>query len=50
MSKDIFKHHKKQIKKQDEKYPLMDYFLTNKSIEECSNESQRQIKELLEEK
>ena len=50
MSKNIFEYHKKQIKKQNRKYPLMDYFLTDKPIDECSDECQRQVKELLEEK
>lgn len=50
MSKDIFEHHKEQIEKTNKKYPLMEYFLSNKPINECSDECQRQVKELLEEK
>ena len=55
--KNLFKHHQKQIKKQNKKYPqqikkqnkkypLMEYFLSNKPLEECSAECQRQVKEL----
>ena len=43
--KNLFKHHQKQIKKQNKKYPLMEYFLSNKPLEECSAECQRQVKE-----
>ena len=45
MSKNLFKDHQKQIKKQNKKYPLMEYFLYNKPLEECSAECQRQVKE-----
>ena len=41
--KDIFEYHKKQIKKQYKKYPLMEYFLSNKPIKECSKECQEQV-------
>ena len=44
--KDIFEHHKKKINKQNKKYPLMEYFLSNKPIEECSKECQEQVKSI----
>mgnify|MGYP003152880091 CR=1 FL=1 len=44
--KDIIKHHHNQIKKQNKKYPMMEYFLDQKPLSECSEECQRQVKEL----
>ena len=38
--------HKRRIEKEDKKYPLMEYFLSNKSLDDCSKECQRQVKEL----
>jgi hypothetical protein len=46
MSKDIFEKNKNKIKKQNEKYPLMEYFFSNKPLEECSRECQKQIEQL----
>jgi len=42
--KDIFEYHKKKINKQDKKYPLMEYFLSNKPIEKCSTQCQEHFK------
>tara|TARA_R100000700_G_scaffold19311_1_gene25947 strand:- start:376 stop:534 length:159 start_codon:yes stop_codon:yes gene_type:complete len=44
--KDIFKYHKKQIEKRNKKYPLMEYFIDQKPIEECSKECQEQVKSI----
>ncbi len=44
--KDIANKHKRRIEKEDKKYPLMEYFLSNKSLDDCSKECQRQVKEL----
>jgi len=44
--KNIFEYHKKKIDKQDKKYPLMEYFLSNKPIEKCSKECQEQAKSI----
>jgi hypothetical protein len=46
MSKDIFEENKNKIKKQNEKYPLMEYFFSNKPLEECSRECQKQFEQL----
>jgi hypothetical protein len=46
MSKDIFEKNKNKIKKQNEKYPLMEYFFSNKPLEECSRECQKQFEQL----
>ena len=43
---DIANKHKRRIEKEDKKYPLMEYFLSNKSLDDCSKECQRQVKEL----
>ena len=45
MSKDIFEENKNKIKKQNEKYPLMEYFFSNKPLEECSRECQKQYRQ-----
>ena len=44
--KNIFKYQKKKIKKQNKKYPLMEYFLSNEPIKECSKECQEQVKSI----
>ena len=44
--KDVFKHHQNKIKKQDKKYPLMEYFLSDKPLEDCSKECQKAVEEL----
>lgn len=41
-----YKKHKDNIKKQDKKYPLVAYFLSNKSIKDCSKECKKQLQEL----
>ena len=43
---DIANKHKRRIEKNNKKYPLMEYFLFNKSLDDCSKECQRQVKEL----
>ena len=35
-----------EIKKQNNKFPLMEYFLSGKPLEECSVECQKQLNEL----
>ena len=42
----VFKKHQDKIKKQNNKYPLMEYFLSGKPTEECSVECQKQLNEL----
>ena len=42
----VFKKHQNEIKKQNNKYPLMEYFLSDKPLEECSVECQKQLNEL----
>ena len=44
--KDIFEYHKKQIEKRNKKYPLMEYFIDKKPLEECSKECQEQVKNI----
>jgi hypothetical protein len=44
--KDVFKHHQNKIKRQDKKYSLMEYFLSDKPLEDCSEECQKAIQEL----
>ena len=44
--KDVFEKNKNKIKKQNEKYPLMEYFLDKKPLEECSKECQKQFEQL----
>jgi len=46
---DIANKHKKRIEEQNKKYPLMEYFLSNKPLEECGPECQKQVAELREE-
>ena len=44
--KDTFKYHKKQIEKRNKKYTIMEYFIDQKPIEECSKECQEQVKSI----
>tara|TARA_R100001377_G_C3084302_1_gene73497 strand:- start:79 stop:276 length:198 start_codon:yes stop_codon:yes gene_type:complete len=37
---------KKMINKQNELYPLFEYFFGNKPLNKCSKECQRQVKQL----
>jgi|TARA_B100001939_G_scaffold73161_1_gene61330 hypothetical protein len=46
MDEDIFEYHKKNIKKQHKKYPLMEYFLSGVPLEDCSEECQKQMAEI----
>jgi hypothetical protein len=43
---DVFEHHQNKIKKTYQKYPLMEYFLGGKPLEDCSEECQKAIEEL----
>ena len=43
---DIANKHKKIIEEQNKKYPLMEYFLFNKPLKDCSSECQKQVREL----
>ena len=45
MSKPTNKH-KKNIKKTNKQYPLMEYFLEDKPIEKCSKECQEKYRQL----
>ena len=38
--------HKEQIKKTNQKYPMMEYFLDGKQLKDCSRECQEQIQAL----
>tara|TARA_E500000305_G_C3868984_1_gene164202 strand:+ start:65 stop:277 length:213 start_codon:yes stop_codon:yes gene_type:complete len=38
--------HKRRIEKTNKQYPLMEYLLSMKALEDCSEECQRQVKEL----
>ena len=42
----VYKKHQDKIKKQNNKFPLMEYFLSDKPLDECSIESQKQLNEL----
>mgnify|MGYP003132272042 CR=1 FL=1 len=42
----VYKKHQDKIKKQNNKYPLMEYFLDNKPLKECSVECQKQLNQL----
>ena len=42
----VFKKHQDKIKKQNNKFPLMEYFLSDKPLDECSIECQKQLNEL----
>jgi len=42
----IEEYHKKQIKKTNKKYPMMEYFLESKQLKDCSRECQEQVKSL----
>tara|TARA_Y100001951_G_C11279387_1_gene264250 strand:+ start:918 stop:1064 length:147 start_codon:yes stop_codon:yes gene_type:complete len=42
----VYKKHQNEIKKQNNKYPLMEYFLSDKRLDECSIECQKQLNEL----
>ena len=42
----VYKKHQNEIKKQNNKFPLMEYFLSGKPLEECSVECQKQLNEL----
>lgn len=44
--KDVAKKHQKEIEKTNEKYPFMDYFLTNKTLDEVDPKVREQIKDL----
>ena len=46
----IEEYHKKQIKKTNKKYPMMEYFLDGKQLKDCSKECQEQVKPLNKEK
>jgi len=46
----IEEHHKKQIKKTNQKFPMMEYFLESKPLKDCSRECQEQVKSLNKEK
>ena len=39
----VFKKHQRQIKKQNKRYSLMEYFLEDKPLNECSKECQNYI-------
>jgi len=43
---DIAKKHQNKIKQQNKKYPLMDYFLSNKDIKDCSKDCQLQYRSI----
>lgn len=42
----VYKKHQNKIKKQNDKFPLMEYFLSDKLLNECFIECQKQINEL----
>ena len=42
----VYKKHQNEIKKQNNKFPLMEYFLSGKQTEECYVECQNQLNEL----
>ena len=44
--KTLANKHKKNIKRTNKKYPLMEYFLEDKPIEKCSKECQEQYTQL----
>ena len=44
--KDVFEKNRKIIEEQNKKYPLMEYFLDKKPLEECSKECQKQFEQL----
>lgn len=44
--KDVAKKHQKEIEKRNKKYPLMDYFLTNKTLDEVDPKVREQVKDL----
>tara|TARA_Y100000034_G_scaffold103215_1_gene128573 strand:- start:194 stop:355 length:162 start_codon:yes stop_codon:yes gene_type:complete len=39
-------HHKKRIKKTNQKFPMMEYFLDGKQLKDCSKECQEQVQAL----
>ena len=39
-------YHKKQIRKTNKKFPLMEYFLESKPLKDCSRECQEQVQAL----
>jgi hypothetical protein len=42
----ISEKHLKRIKKRNEKFPLMEYFLEYKQLKDCSKECQEQVKSI----
>ena len=40
----ISEKHLKRIKKRNKQYPMMEYFLDGKKLEDCSKECQEQVK------
>jgi hypothetical protein len=45
-TKDIYLTHQERIKKANKKYPMMEYFLGRKPLNECSEECQKQVAEM----
>ena len=43
----VSEYHKKRIEKQNKKYPLMEYFLSDTPLQKCSEECQEQVKEII---
>ena len=43
----VSEYHKKRIEKQNKKYPLMEYFLSDTPLQKCSEECQKQVKEII---
>ena len=44
--KPVAEAHLRKIRAQNERYPLMEYFLDRKPLHDCSPECQRQVAEL----
>ena len=44
--KDVAKWHQKQIEKRNKQYPMMEYFLTNKTLEEVDPKVRKQVENL----
>tara|TARA_R100000152_G_C6781257_1_gene215393 strand:- start:1793 stop:1972 length:180 start_codon:yes stop_codon:yes gene_type:complete len=44
--KDVAKWHQKQIEKRNKQYPMMEYFLTNKTLEEIDPKVRKQVENL----
>jgi len=43
----VSEYHKKRIEKQNKKYPLMEYFLSDTPLQKCSDECEKQVKEII---